>query len=77
MFQMYESKALPLKNMPNMGNLDVHWIEEEIESQYMNKTFNGILFDHWKTSGENCDELHTFNIVFTNTIIDNYGGFNY
>jgi hypothetical protein len=45
MSQMYERKTLP-KNMPKMGNLDVHWIEEEIESQYMNKTFNGILFDH-------------------------------
>jgi hypothetical protein len=37
MSQMYESKALPLKNMPNMGNLDLHWIEEEIESQYMTR----------------------------------------
>jgi hypothetical protein len=43
---MYESKTFLLKNMSKMGNLDVHWIEEEIESQYMNKTFNGILFDH-------------------------------
>jgi hypothetical protein len=46
MSQMYESKTLPLKNMPKKGSLDVHWIEEEIENQYMNKTFNGILFDH-------------------------------